>query len=416
MRAGETARVRVLVYDTSLDPSRSPGPRSGGCPTVGWSATRTAPARSSPRQAADTTETYYANTTDADPYLAGEDVASSAVAVDTYVPEVTGLLPVSQDGGAFDRDEYAAGDLYAQVSDQTGRPYGEGTQVRYKLYREGATPPTTYRSGVADARGRVVVPLNRSLPAGDFRLDVRLASWPESTSDNTLSFAMGDARLRLMPTANPVERGIGGEVDYTGRLTMLGEPLTGRRISLRYLRGVEVVPGDRADAAITQGRRRVLVRAVTTNGDGGFELTVDDPAGRPPASEIGGRLIAATADQPASSTVVDGNAGARDVSGTRFGNGRRGSVRVVLGGAGNGPQDDVLRVTAPTSVAGETVRIYRTAPGRRTLLATRRLGRAGDLPRVVVPDRNGRDLSTYVVQLVPSRRVVGATSAPRRVG
>ncbi len=197
---------------------------------------------------------------------------------------------------------------------------------------------------------------------------------------------------------------------------MWAQPLTGRRISLRYLRGVEVVPGDRADAAIVQGRRRVLVRAVTTDGNGDFELTVDDPAGRPPASEVGGRLIAATADQPASATVVDGNAGARDISGTRFGNGRRGSVRVVLRGAGNGPQRDVLRVTAPTSVAGETVRLYRTAPGGRSLLATRRLDRAGDLPRVVVADRNGRGLTTYVVQLVPSRRVLGATSAPRRVG
>ena len=206
------------------------------------------------------------------------------------------------------------------------------------------------------------MPFSRALADGQYTLDAQLASTATPTPDTTASFTMGDARLRLTPTQNPVERSIGGQVDYVGRLAMAGQPLTGRPVALRFLRGVEVVPGDRADAAILQGRRRVLARTVPTDGDGRFVVTVDDPAGRPRASEIGGRLVAATADQPRSGNFVDGNARAQDVSGTRFGDGRRGRVRVVLGGSSNGPRDDVLRVTAPTSVAGETVRIYRRRP------------------------------------------------------
>ncbi len=414
VRAGERARVTVLsAFDSTSQPiAGAEVRRRSDSGLVGYTDGL---GQVVARQPGGTTETYYVNTADSDAYTGGEDVQSSAVSIGTYTPVVTSLQLYSQDGLLFDRDEYTAGDLYLQVTDQQGRPFGEGEAVRFRSYRDGTTPPG-YRTRTADSRGRVVVPFDSSVPAGDHRIDGRLASAAPSDPDQTVVLTIGDARLRLTPSESPVQRGIGGQIDYTGRLTMGGAPLTGRRISLRYLRGVEVVPGGRADAAVVQGRRRVLVRAVTTDDDGEFTFTVDDPARRPRASEIGGRLIAATANQPASATAVDGNAGARIISGTRFGTGRRGGVRVVLRGASNGARGDVLRVTAPTSVAGESVRLYRTAPGGRSLLATRRLNRAGDLPRVVVADRNGRALTTYVVQLVPSRRVLGSSSAPLRVG
>ena len=414
VRPGERAGVSVLVLDPTSQPIAGAEVRrlsDGGL--VGYTD---ASGRAEARQLGGTTETYYVNTADSNAFTAGEDVQSNSVTVGTYTPTPTYLQAITQDGERFDRHEYVPGDLLVQVYDQQSRPFGAGTGVRFRTYRSSATPPS-YRNTTADSQGRVIVPFSRALAAGAYTLDAQFASTPTpDPPDTTVTFTMGDARLQLTPTQNPVQRAIGGQVDYTGRLMMGGQPLTGRPVSLRFVRGVEVVPGDRADAAIVQGRRRVLARNVTTDGDGRFVVTVDDPAGRPRASEIGGRLVAATADQPRSASFVDGNAAARDISSIRFGDGRRGRVRVVLGGASNGPRNDVLRVTAPTSAAGETVRIYRTAPGGRALVATRRLGRAGDLPRVVVDDRNGRGLTTYVVELVQSRRVVGTSSRSHRVG
>ncbi len=123
------------------------------------------------RQPGGTSETYYVNTTDADPYPAGTDLASSAVSGRTPTrPRRAASAPVLAGRPASTATSTAAGDLYAPGH----RPVRAGrtaraTQVRYKLYRDGTTPPGSYRPGAADARGRVVVPLEPLGSAGDHR-------------------------------------------------------------------------------------------------------------------------------------------------------------------------------------------------------------------------------------------------------
>ena len=86
---------------------------------------------------------------------------------------------------------------------------------------------------------------------------------------------------------------------------------------------------------------------------------------------------------------------------------------IVLGGVGNGARADELRVTGPTSLAGEGIEVFRVnAGGTRVLVTTRTLNDTGDQPRIRVADRNGSKRTTYVVELVGSQRVNAADSKP----
>ena len=63
-------------------------------------------------------------------------------------------------------------------------------------------------------------------------------------------------------------------------------------------------------------------------------------------------------------------------------------------------------MTGPTSLVGETVKVFRVnARGKRFLATTKALNREGDRPRIVIADDNGRASTTYVVRLVASQRV-----------
>ncbi|WP_435769594.1 hypothetical protein [Nocardioides sp. SYSU DS0651] len=328
-----------------------------------------------------TTETYYANTTDADPFEEGTDVASTPYTAPEYVPVATDTEVVLADGALFDPDEYAEGDIVLQVVDQEGTPMAKaGETFSYALHPsdEAAPEPTTVTS---DDRGRVVVPFDASGPEGEYTL-VHTAPQSWGSTQSTDTFVTGQAAVTLTPArASTVSA---GKVVYDGRLAVGDEPLADRVIDLTYTRGVERAPGGRADAGIAVGTKRKLTARVRTAADGSFKVTIVDPpeAGRP--AERGGilRAHAAAADTADSAT-------------TDFG------VPLRLSGVHNGGASDRLVVDAPAWVAGERVEVFRKArPGVWRLVRTAKLGRDGAAFRV--EDRNGDRATRYLVRLVAS--------------
>lgn len=366
------------------------------------------------QQAGDAIVQYYANATDADPYVPAEgDQRSDNVTVPTYTPAATSVSLVLRDGDLFDVDEYAAGDIGIDVSDQEGNPVGAGSSVSYKLYPTSGPVPAAYTTGTTDADGFVTVAFDQA--PGDYTLLAHVTANP-GDPDASTTFTAGQATLVLNPRAEPAPAAAGGQLDYVGRLTIDGRPLAGRKVDLAYKRGIEVVPGNTADAAMLVAGRRLLSTSVVTNQNGSFRVTVDDLAEKPQATEAGGVLAARTGATVATSDeTLAGNAGAQDTSTTRFGTAGRGTAKIVLGGRGNGAADDVLKVTGPASLAGERVKVFRTTGGKRVLVTTRRLNASGDQPALKVKDKNGAATTTYVVQLVASVRVQASTSNKKAI-
>ncbi len=425
-RAGEDADVRVTVADVE-DYRPMVGVeirRSSDDTLVGYTDEDGGVETTQP---AGTVESYYANVTDDDPYVAEDgDRVSPPVDATGYDPEPTYVDANLSDGDAFDRDEYADGDIYLQVRDQAGRPVGAGESASYRLYHSESEAPATLVTGTTDDDGRVPVAFEPG-PSGEYLLDYRLGSntdpepdpeaGPEArdTSLTTASFVTGDAELTFRPRS-PAVADAGGQIDYVGSMTVEGVPLAGRRIGLRYTRGVEVVPGRFPDAGMVTDSGIALRRTVTTDRSGLFDVTVDDKLESTSASEVGGVLRARTLDNVASeASPLDGNALADGASRTQFGDGSRGSVRVRLYGAGRGPRADQLRVGAPASVAGETVKVFRYQGGRLVLERTVVLDSEGDAPYIGIRDRNGTATTTYVVRLQSSKRVVGSYSNRREL-
>jgi hypothetical protein len=150
------------------------------------------------------------------------------------------------------------------------------------------------------------------------------------------------------------------------------------------------------------GASRALSHSVVTDAGGAFSLVVDDPAEKPQGPETGGKLTVSTADNQI------GNADESISGTTAFGSGK-GKVKIKLKGEDAGNKVDKLRVVAPRSVAGETVKIYRVVDGKLELVKTKKVRATGQL-KVTVKDKNGADVTTYLAKLQSSQRVKGAKS------
>ncbi len=76
---------------------------------------------------------YYADATAAEGYQAGlGDKRSADVVVDQYVPVADAVEAESDNGNAFDFDEYnASNDITVQVQDQRGADFAGGSTVEY---------------------------------------------------------------------------------------------------------------------------------------------------------------------------------------------------------------------------------------------------------------------------------------------
>jgi hypothetical protein len=331
--------------------------------------------------------TYYVNTTDADAFQDGTDFATDTVNAPAYAAEAVGVRARLADGRAFDDDEYAAGDVALQVVDQEGKPFPGVRDLTYTLYRTGSAEPAA-TTVTTDASGRAVVPFDTAGADGHWTMDYAGVGDVRRTT-----FVAGDATLALTPGAGAAASG--GTIAYAGRLAVGEWPLTGRAIGLAYARGTELVPGAGADAGLGAGR--ATSGSTTTAADGGFAVTVVDPAesGRP--TEGGGRLTATAAAAKETASA-----------GAAFGTGK-GTVRLKLAGSSKGAAADRLVVTGPAAVAGEKVRLLAKVGKKWKGVATARLGKKGDVT-VTVKDRNGRARTTYVVRLLASARTATSTS------
>ncbi|NPD06958.1 hypothetical protein HN031_19970 [Nocardioides sp. zg-1308] len=356
------------------------------------------------------TETYYANTTDADGFDEGVDVATEVVATSAYVPVLEGVEAVLADGAVFDDREHAPGDIALQLVDGAGKPFGSEEQITYALQPSGQQSATPVEA-TTDAAGRLVVPFDAAGPDGAYTLAFSTPGSPADAAPELVTFVAGDAVLGLTPVAGTAPSG--GRITYTGSLTVEGQPLPGRAIDLGYTRGTEQAPGTQADAGLVVGDGRALEGSLATADDGTFSVVLADPAEAGNPAETGGRLrvtarglgdsIDATADFTAAAPVtpVTPPVGTDPV---------KGSVSLRLTGSGSDTGADRLRVTGPATAAGERIRVHaRVADGHWLVVRTLRLDRKGDAS-LTVRDRNGNRVTRYRVRLLPNARFTAFTS------
>jgi hypothetical protein len=341
-------------------------------------------------------QTYYVNTTDGDEY---DDAVDFAVTVesDPFVATPTELRPVLADGPVFDDQEYAAGDVALQVVDQDGRPVRAALDIAYRFYPHDAARPAATLA-TTDAAGRIVVPFDPAATDGPWRLEA--TPTPELPVYRSSTFVSGDAALTLTPGGG--QAASGGEITYTGRLSVGGRPLAGRTIELTYTRGTELVPGTGADAGIVVDGSRQLTATATTGADGTFTVRVDDPSEKGAPTEKGGRLTATARAAAETATAT-----------AQFGT-RKGSVRLKLRGTSKGAAADRLVVVGTVASAGERVKVLVKTGKRWRSVTKAKLDRRGRLA-LTVKDRNGRQASSYVARLLSSNRVEGSSSAVTRL-
>lgn len=344
-------------------------------------------------QAHDTRQTYFVNTTDDDAWEDGVD-RSVTVTTPAFVRAATELVPVLADGPVFDDQECAVGDVALQVVDQEGRPFPGTREVTYRVHPTESSAPT-FTTATTDSDGRLVVPFDPAGPDGSWTLEHAVTGQYPVYRRST--FVAGDARLTLTPGAGRAASG--GEIAYTGRLSVAGRPLAGRRVDLAYARGTELAPGAGADAGLGSGRS--LTASATTAADGSFTVTVDDPAEKGSPTEKGGRL-----------TVTAPSAAATASASTTFGSGK-GAFRLRLTGTGRGGRDK-LDVVGSAGSRGERVRVLVQVGRTWKTLRSARLDRRGRL-RLSVEDRNGPRVTRYSARLLESARTRAARSGVEKL-
>jgi hypothetical protein len=250
-----------------------------------------------------------------------------------------------------------------------------------------------------------VIPFDASKP-GTYTLDYGTPEGVAPARELHTTFTVGDSTLSLSPGVASARAG--GSIAYTGTLAVHGKPLPGRKVDLRYVRGAELAPGVRADAGI--GPRHALAATATTDADGSFTVTVQDPAESGAPTETGGRLTATTAVNTATGgATLSGDAEERTTAAAEFGSGR-GRAALHLGGTGRGARADRLTVSGTTGIAGARVVLYRQARDHEWVRVTAGDLDANDVATFVVRDRNGKHATRYRVTLRASARLLPTTS------
>lgn len=340
-------------------------------------------------QAAGSTESYYANSTDVDAFEEEVDVVTDAVTIDPYAPTATTTAARFADGVVFDDREYAAGDIALQVLDEQGLPWAGEDEVTYSLHPAG-TPAPAPEVATTDADGRFVVPFDPSGPDGDYVLEFSTPSSAKDSELTTVTFTAGDAELGLAPRAGTGPSG--GTIAYTGTLRVAGKPLRGRSIDLGYARGTEQAPGGLADAGL--GSQRALTGGVVTGADGAFAVTVTDAVETGAPAETGGRLtVTARGLGDAVTATADFAAGAQVAPSVDLP-----TVKVTLKGSSSGSKDR-LRVSAPRSAGGATVKVRAKIGKKWRVVKRATLNRSGRAT-LTVRDRNGAKVTRYRVDVL----------------
>ena len=179
-------------------------------------------------QAGGTTQYYYANATDSDPYEEGlGDKRSTAVAVGQYTPKATSLEATSANGKQFDYDEYDADDITVQVKDQEGQDFSTTQQVNYTWVFtafDGAPSNQSSTGSTAAVNGEARIPLPQSrTEGGTYTLSAELVANPVLGGDaiaskQLLTLKAGQAALVLSPDTLTADAG--GETPVAGTLRL----------------------------------------------------------------------------------------------------------------------------------------------------------------------------------------------------
>jgi hypothetical protein len=235
------------------------------------------------------------------------------------------LVGTSDDGSAFDLDEYDADDVTVQLTGSAGAVDADDAQDL--LYHWTITPfdattpglrfPTTGEDVQAtDVAGEFAVPLPTGQPSGTYYLVAALG--PNATGTGAiaahrmLTLKVGQASVELADDA-PLRVVAGASAPVAGTLALEdGTGLPGRLIDLTVTRGTAGTDplADAGFVPVPAGAPTTTTQ-VTTDADGAFTAELVDPAEDGQGTELGGSVQAETATTP---DVGDADASAsRDV-------------------------------------------------------------------------------------------------------
>lgn len=325
--AGTPAKVTITVTDQATTPAPIAGVQvyknQGGVNSFVGFTDADGQVKNVDQTAGNGSTFYYANATTETEFSAGQgDKRSSDIVVTDFTPAPSTLVAKSNDGAAFDDDEYASGDITVQVKNQNGGDFNPGVSqtVQYfwettpfaggAVVRTPATGTTTAVDGVPDD-GNYVVEFPVSAPSGTNRLFAALSADTSGNgaiaSTNVLTVKAGQATVTY-DEASPESAPAGGEEVVDGQVVLEdGTGLPGRTVNLTFQQGAagsdptkdaNFVPAAPATALTS-------TRTLTTGADGSFTVTVDDPAETPQGTELGGNIDAVVTGLGASGTVND---------------------------------------------------------------------------------------------------------------
>lgn len=290
-------------------------------------------------------------------------------------PAKPSLVASSQDGPAFDLDEYADGDVAVQVVDSaagavdvddaqdlsyfwTVKPFGAATTVR--------VPATGVDTQTDDVNGKFVVKLPQSQAPGTYTLSAGLG--PDATAAHAipskvlLSFKAGNAALTL-DDSDPLQVAAGSDHPISGALRIEdGTALAARSVDFDFTRGTAgsdpeadagFLPAAPATAPTTSAQ-------VTTGPDGSFQVVLSDPAEDGQGTELGGKLQALTGATPDIGNAAAGSALNIDLAGTIA---PAGSTAVLDGLSGDATPGRALTSKLTVTAPDDTYDVDPSTPG-----------------------------------------------------
>ncbi|GHJ57616.1 hypothetical protein NOK12_01350 [Nocardioides sp. OK12] len=257
------------------------------------------------------TFSFYVNTNENYAYENGTDFRRT-VTISEEAQQPTSIVAASNDGAAFDEDEYSAGDISVTVTDQNDEGIS-GAIVNYtwtfKAFPTTATPnpvavTTSGATTATDSDGEATVPLPTGYQAqeGTYVLNYYLnqdgtpGQGAGDLSGSPLTVKSGQANL-VLDERDPAPAGT--TATYTGSLKLDdGTALAGRDVQFTYTRngaGDDVVIAPQADQPEGTTRVSTTVAEDTTDADGNISVALFDPAvAGSPESELDGELDATT--------------------------------------------------------------------------------------------------------------------------
>jgi hypothetical protein len=237
-----------------------------------------------------TASKFYANVGGTAAYDPGVDFERT-VTVTSYDQVATTLAGASKDGSAFDRDEFASGDITETLTDQNGNPI-QGQVVNYQWtgtkFSDGtATTPSSVAVATTNANGVINVPLPSDTTSGNWTLN----AWIEKDGNPgegsgdfqaaPLNLKIGQAQV-VWNDGDRVSVKQGTTQTFKGSVQLEdGTKLPNRSISVDFYPNGDAVIAAQADQSGpgTVTRNSDTNASVKTDANGDFGVAVADPAG-----------------------------------------------------------------------------------------------------------------------------------------